>query len=245
MIIGLIPSRLKSTRLFEKPLIKIDGLPVIVHTLKRAMMSKKLDDLYVCTDSYKIAEVVKKNGGKYIITSKNHRNGTERIAEAVKKIKKKFKFVIDIQGDEPTINPKDIDSIANFHLKNLKYDIVIPHTLILNKYNYNQVKILSDLKGKIIYLTRSSAPFDYFKKGLKVKKHLSVISFKKEALIKYSNFQQSYLEKIEGIELLRSLENNQKMGTFEIKSKAHAIDVKKDIKPIIEFFKTDKIRKYY
>ena len=81
MIIGLIPSRLNSKRLKQKPLIKIDGLPIIVHTFKRAMMSKKLDDVYVCTDSLKIADVVKKYGGKFILTSKSHRNGTERIYE--------------------------------------------------------------------------------------------------------------------------------------------------------------------
>ena len=87
MIIGFIPSRLKSTRLHEKPLIEIDGLPLIVHTMKRAMMSKKLDELYVCTDSKKIAEIVNFYGGKSILTSKKHRNGTERIGEALKKNK--------------------------------------------------------------------------------------------------------------------------------------------------------------
>ena len=119
MIVGLIPSRLKSKRLFEKPLIKINGLPVIIHTMKRAMMSNSLDDLYVCTDSLKIANVVDKYGGKFILTSSKNRNGTERIAEALKKIKKKIKLVVDIQGDEPTIKPKDIDKIISFHKKNL------------------------------------------------------------------------------------------------------------------------------
>tara|TARA_B100001057_G_scaffold89349_1_gene85540 strand:- start:15951 stop:16688 length:738 start_codon:yes stop_codon:yes gene_type:complete len=245
MIIGLIPSRLKSKRLFEKPLIKINGFPIIVHTMKRAMMSKTLDDLYVCTDSEKIANVVQKYGGKFILTSSKHRNGTERIAEAIRKIKKKTKLIVDIQGDEPTIKPKDIDEIVKFHKKNLHYDVVIPHFEIDYKNNSNHVKIISDKKGKILYLTRSISPYNFFKKDLKQKKHLSVISFKKDALLKYTKFNQSYLEKIEGIELLRCIENNQKVGTFRIKTQALSMDVKKDIFAIKKFFKTDKIRKLY
>ena len=245
MIVGLIPSRLKSKRLFEKPLIKINGLPVIIHTMKRAMMSNALDDLYVCTDSIKIADVIDKYGGKFILTSSKNRNGTERIAEALKKIKKRIKLVIDIQGDEPTIKPKDIDKIISFHQKNLHFDLVIPHFEINYKDNVNHVKIISDSKGKILYLTRSTAPLNFFNKHIKQKKHLSVISFKKKALINYSKFKQGILEKIEGIELLRSLENNQKIGTFKINTEALSMDVKSDISLIKKFFKTDKISKLY
>ena len=88
MIIGLIPSRLNSKRLKNKPLLKIDGLPIVVHTFKRAKLSKKLDDVIVCADDEKIVDVVKKHGGKALLTSKNHKNGTERIFEVAKKIKK-------------------------------------------------------------------------------------------------------------------------------------------------------------
>ena len=106
MIIGFIPSRLESKRIHQKPLVKIDGLPIIIHTMKRAMLSKKLDDLYVCTNSKEISDLVNAHGGKSIITSSKHRNGTERIAEACKKIKLQSNdIVIDVQGDEPLINP--------------------------------------------------------------------------------------------------------------------------------------------
>ena len=85
MILGLIPSRLNSKRLKEKPLIEIDGLPIIVHSFKRAMLAKKLDDVIVCTDDKKILDVVRSYGGKAELTSKKHRNGTERIYEIAKK----------------------------------------------------------------------------------------------------------------------------------------------------------------
>mgnify|MGYP006153814861 CR=1 FL=1 len=245
MIVGLIPSRLNSKRLFQKPLIKIDGLPIIVHTMRRAMLSNFLDDLYVCTDSLKIAKIVKQYGGKYILTSTKHKNGTERIGEALKKIKKKIKLIVDIQGDEPTINPNDIDKIIKYHLNNLNYDLIIPHIHIDYVENQNQVKIISNKKGKILYLTRAIAPFNFSSKKTKLKKHLSVISFKKTALEKYKNFKESYLEKIEGVELLRALENGQKLGTFKLNGNAFAVDVKKDIKHVRDFFKLDKIRKFY
>ena len=243
MIIGLIPSRLKSTRLFEKPLIKIDGLPVIIHTMRRAMLSNLLDDLYVCTDSTKIAETVSKYGGKFILTSTKHKNGTERIGEAIKKISSKAKLIVDIQGDEPTINPSDIDRVIRFHIKNYNFDIVIPHIDKKNKNNPNYVKIISNSKGKIFYLTRSDVPFSFSKKDIIFKKHLSVITFKKKALEKYIKAKQSELEKIEGIELNRALENNFELGTFRLKNQA--IDVREDIKTIKDFFKRDKIRKLY
>ena len=243
MIIGLIPSRLKSTRLFEKPLLKIDGLPVIIHTMKRAMLSKRIDDLYVCTDSIKIAELVERHGGKYIITSSKHKNGTERIAEGLKKISKNPSLVIDIQGDEPTISPKDIDKVISYHLKNFNYDIIIPHTLVDNILNYNQVKIISNESGKIVFLSRQTVLNR--NKKLKLKKHLSVISFKPAALKKFKKLAQTYLEKIEGIELLRALENGFLLGTTQLNSEAHAVDVKKDIIQVKKFFKKDKYRKLY
>ena len=144
MIIGLIPSRLNSKRLKEKPLLEIDGLPIIVHTFKRAQLSKKLDDVIVCTDHQKIVDVVRGHGGKAILTSKKHRNGTERIYEVAKKIK--ADLIIDIQGDEPLVNQKDIDDVINFHKKNKNFDIVVPSIPVKeNVSSRNLVKIINTI----------------------------------------------------------------------------------------------------
>jgi 3-deoxy-manno-octulosonate cytidylyltransferase (CMP-KDO synthetase) len=97
-ILGLIPTRLNSTRLPQKSLMLINKIPLVVHTYKRALLSKKLDDVYICCDDKKIANVLKKFGVKYIMTSKHHKNGTERIFEGYNKLKKKYDFIIDIQG---------------------------------------------------------------------------------------------------------------------------------------------------
>ena len=159
-IIGLIPVRLKSKRLPRKALLDLEGLPMIVHTFKRAKLSKKLDDLYICTDSKEIIEVCNKFDIKYIKTSSKHKNGTERIAEAAKKLKNVF-LIIDIQGDEPLIKPSDINKVINFHLKNLEYDIIVPYQKINKLLNNNLVKIASS-NNKVFFFSRNNVPFEDF-----------------------------------------------------------------------------------
>ena len=123
-VIGLIPSRLNSTRLLSKALLMIDDLPLIVHTMKRAQLAEVLDEVYVCTDSDKIAQAVEQHGGKFIMTSSEHVNGTERIAEAARDMK--ANYIVDIQGDEPLIDPFHIDTVVREHSKHPDWDILIP-----------------------------------------------------------------------------------------------------------------------
>ena len=244
MILGLIPSRLNSKRLNEKPLLIIDGLPIIVHTFKRALMSKKLDDVVVCCDDKKIRDIVVKHGGKAILTSKKHKNGTERIFEYAKKIKPEF--VVDVQGDEPFVAPKDIDRVINFHKKNSQFDIVVPSMLAEhNVSNRNLVKVVFSENGKILYFSRAQVPFDYKNVKSKFYKDLSIVSFKYEALKKYNKFKEGKIEKIEGIELLRAIENNLNLGTFLATNSGFAVDVNSDLMKAIDLMPSNKIRKLY
>ena len=165
MIIGLIPARLNSKRLPLKPLKKINGISLIGHVLKRALKSKKLNKIVVCADSKMISDEVSKYGVETFMTNINIKNGTERIAEYLKKkdkIKKKLKLVVDIQCDEVFLNPKYLDKIISFHLRNLKkYDVVIPHSLTYERNNKNYVKIISDNDNNVLYLSRSDSPFNF------------------------------------------------------------------------------------
>lgn len=243
MIVGLIPSRLNSKRLKKKPLLEINNLPIIVHTFKRAQLSKKLDKLIVCTDSKLIQNVVRKHGGEAVLTSKKHKNGTERINEISKKIK--ASLIIDIQGDEPLLDPGHIDKVIEFHKKNKHFDIVLPTLKFNNPDQKNIVKVVSDKFNKVLYLSRSVIPFSFKKKANYFNKHLSIISFKPKALKKYCNCKESYLEKVEGVELLRAIENNLSIGTFSIKSNTFSIDIKEDYLKAIEVFKKDKYKNAY
>ncbi len=241
-IIGLIPCRLQSKRLKKKSLLLLNGLPLIVHTYKRSILSKKLNEVYVCTDSVEIIDVLKKYNCKYIKTKNNFNNGTERIA-SVRKNFQNVKLFIDIQGDEPLINPKDIDSVVNFHLKNKNFDIVVPCIETKKTYSKNIVKIIKN-KNKVIYMTRLDAPCEFLKKT-KYYKHLSIISFKPEALRNFSKLKKGHIETIESIELMRAIENDFQVGTFESRSDSFSIDIKKDYLKAKIKMKKDRIQKSY
>tara|TARA_B100000795_G_scaffold57265_1_gene37918 strand:- start:4061 stop:4804 length:744 start_codon:yes stop_codon:yes gene_type:complete len=244
-IIGLIPTRMGSTRLPAKPLLEINNIPLIIHTYKRAIMSKKLDDVIICCDDVKILEVAKKFNARAILTSKKHKNGTERILEGYIKQKKKYDLVIDIQGDEPLLNPKHIDEVINFHKKNFKTDIILPTLNIKNAENTNIVKVITDIKDNVIFLSRTKLPTEFKKKNNSYKKHLSIISFKPEALKKFSKSKKTPLESSEDIELLRAIEIGLKIKTVNLKGDSFSIDVLEDFKKAINQFKKDQIIKYY
>ena len=244
-IIGLIPTRMGSTRLPAKPLLEINNIPLIIHTYKRAIMSKKLDDVIICCDDIKILDAAKKFNAKAVLTSKKHKNGTERILEGYNKQKKKYDLVLDIQGDEPLLNPKHIDEVINFHKRNFKTDIILPSLNIKNAENTNIVKVITDIKDNVIFLSRSKLPTEFKKKNNNYKKHLSIISFKPEALKKFNKSKKTPLESSEDIELLRAIEIGLKIKTVTLKGDSFSIDVLSDFKKAINQFKKDQTIKYY
>ncbi len=243
--VGLIPSRLNSSRLPQKPLLEIEGMPLVIHTYRRAKLSKKLNDVFICCDDDRILKIAKKFNARAILTSPHHTNGTERICEAFVKNKKKYDLILDIQGDEPLISPYHIDKVIDFHKKNRKIDIILPHLLVKNLNNPNVVKIVADKKNKVLYLSRAQIPFEFKANTKFVKKHLSIISFLPEALIKYSKSKKTMLEKIEDVELLRALEIGLNIKTLKMSGDSFSIDVMKDYKNAKLKMKDDKIFKIY
>lgn len=244
-ILGLIPSRIGSKRLHAKALLPINNYPLIVHVYKRAKLSKMLKDVYVCCDHKKIYETVKRYGGQAILTSKKHKNGTERIAEGYKVLKKKYDLILDIQGDEPLINPNHINNVINFHKRNSNADIIVPSLKVKYIQNENIVKVVKDKNNNVLYFSRSSLPYSFKKKTQYLQKHLSIISFKPKALQIYAKSKQTFLEKAEGIELLRALEIGLKIKSPNLSGDSFSIDIKEDyIKAKIRFEK-DRFYKLY
>ena len=245
-IIGLIPVRLKSKRLFEKPLLKLSDYPLFVHVYKRAKLSLLLDDVIVCCDDEKIFNEAKNYNVKCILTSKKHRNGTERIYEGYLKNKKKYDLIVDIQGDEPLLDPTHIDLVIKFHIKNIKADIILPTLKIRSdKDNKSIVKIVKDSKDQVVYLSRSNVPFSFNNKKIFLEKHLSIISFKPDSLKNYIKNDMSHLEKIEGVELLRALEAGMKIKSFNLLGDSFSVDVEPDYLLAKKKIKTDKYYKIY
>ena len=218
---------------------------MIVHVYRRAKISKLLNDVIVCCEDKKVYEVLKKYDCKSIFTSKKHKNGTERIAEAYKKIKKKYDLIVDIQGDEPLINPKQIDKVINFHLKNLNSDIVVPSLKTPVIEDENVVKIVKDINLNVLYISRLKVPYGFIKKNKYLNKHLSIISFKPGALLKFASSKQTYLEKMEGVELLRALEIGLKIKSPNLLGDSFAVEVKRDYLKAKNYIRKDKFYKFY
>lgn len=220
----LIPSRLNSTRLPGKALLDIGGLPMVVRVFKQAEKCMDIADVYVCTDSDEISKVVKSFGGKVIMTSRNHQNGTTRIAEA-KSFLPSYDLYVDVQGDEPFINPEHITEVIKCHVS-YKPDIVLP-VLSINETKDSDVKVVTDISGRVLYLSRSKIPFHYVRNS-EYLKHLSIISFSPNALDKYASLPMSNLESIEGVELLRAVENGMHIQTVKLVGDSFSIDTKLD-----------------
>ncbi len=244
-VLGLIPSRLGSKRLPQKGLLPINNLPLVIHTYRRSKLSKLLDDVYICCDDKKTLDIAKKYGANAILTSKKHQNGTERIYEGYKKLNKKYDLIVDIQGDEPLISPKHIDKVISYHFKNLSAQIILPTMKIRTLINQNLIKVITDLKNNVLYLSRAQIPFEFNSINKNMKKHLSIISFKPDALKKFSLSKKTPLEKIEDIELLRALEIGINIKSIDLKGDSFSVDVKSDYFRAKKKMLTDKYFKIY
>ena len=183
---------------------------------------------------------------KVILTSKNHKQGGDRIFEAYKKLKRKFDQVVDIQGDEPLIDPLNINQVVKFHRKNKIYDIILPNLPTNFTRDPNLVRLIFNKFKEVLYLTRSDTPYQFVSKTNKIFKHLSVISFKPSALEKFAKFcYKSKLENLEDIELLRAIDLGLKIKTFSLKGDSFSIDVKKNLIEARKRIKKDRYYKFY
>ena len=246
-ILALIPTRLNSRRLPAKALLPINNIPLIMHVYKRALLSKKINDVVICCDDKKIFNVVKKFGAKVIMTSKHHPNGTDRICEAFKKLKNKndYNLIVDIQGDEPLVSPIHIDKVIEFHLKNLDADIILPNLKIKSTNNTNIVKLVTNKKNEVIYISRANVPYEFRSQSKYQKKHLSVVSFKPESLLTFGKSKISDLEKIEDIELLRAIDIGLKIKTIDLKGDSFSIDIFEDYQKAKIRISRDRYFKFY
>ena len=176
-VLGLIPTRLNSTRLPQKALLPINKIPLVIHTYKRAKLSKKISDVYIFCDDQKIKSTAKKFGAKVLVTSKNHKNGTERINEAYKKLKKKYDLIVDIQGDEPLISPYHIDKVVNYHIKTITYDLILPTLQIKPSNTTTLVKVILNNNKSVMYISSSHIPLSFPNNQNQSSKHFYLISF--------------------------------------------------------------------
>ncbi len=241
-VIGLIPARLESSRLPNKAILDICGLPMIIHTLKRSMMAKSLDDVYVATDSTVIAEVVEKHGGKVLITSSEHQTGSDRIAEAAQYLD--ADIIVNIQGDEALVDPNSIEKGVKGLLES-EAEVSILLTPYSKKNSPSDIKAVVNLRNEIMYFSRTDIPSDARVTVDKVLKGYHIVSFRKDFLLQYARMEQTPLEKIEYNEYLRILENGYKIQGVMVESDAISVDTAEDLEYVQSLMESDELFKRY
>lgn len=226
---GLIPARIGSSRLKDKALRDLHGLPMVVHVAKRTQLAKSIDEVVVCTDHDGIAMACLKNGIKVCITPSACRNGTERIYVASERMDvSEDDIIIDVQGDEPLVDPEAIDKVVSQTIQNREnFDIVLPHLIGCPTDSVNYVKVVAS-GHNVLYLTRSDAPHP-FSADPPLKKHLSVIGFSYGSLKQFYSLPQGELERVEGVELLRALEGGMTIFTFPVDGDTFSVDIEADL----------------
>jgi len=228
-IIIIIPSRLASTRLPNKPLAIINGKTMIQRVFEQAKKTN-FKDILIATDSQLIGDEVSKFGGNYIITDPALPSGTDRVYSAIKNLNKDFDIIVNLQGDLPNIDPSVIESCIEL-AKNSDCDIATVASIIKDKSeitNPNVVKIAIAQNHQALYFSRSPIPYSkdldqtYYH-------HIGIYAFKKSALEKFINLTPSFLEKRESLEQLRALENNMKIAVKIVDTHPLSVDTADDL----------------
>lgn len=200
-------------------------------------LKSALDFVIVATDSDEIFDVVNSFGGNAVMTSADHVSGTDRCREALNSIQESFDLVINIQGDEPFINPEQINQVISI-LENTKAEIatlISPAMNMEEVENPNRVKAVTAMDGKALYFSRYGIPFPRNREGLKPEDyliHLGIYGFAASALQKTKNLTSSSLEKTEGLEQLRWLQNGMSIYTSITNERADSVDTREDLRAI-------------
>jgi len=230
-ILGIIPARYASTRFPGKPLTPICGKPMIEWVYKNASDSLLIDDLIIATDDKRIETAVKSFGGQVMMTNSNHLSGTDRCAEVVQLLEgeKSYDIIINIQGDEPLVNAKDIDTLINL-LKRTEVQIgtlIYPSENRADINNLNRVKVLFKNDGKAFRFARQlpevrlKLPF-YLHKGM--------YGFKTQTLLEITQLEASQNEMKEKLEQLRWLDHSCPIHIAKVKTAGIGVDVPEDVR---------------
>jgi len=237
-IICVIPARYASTRLPGKPLKDICGKPMICRVYDRAKLAKNISEVIVATDDDRIFQAVEKNSGRAMMTRADHKTGTDRLAEVAEKFSD-ADVVINVQGDEPLIEPALIEELAaQFEDENLQMATVATELTDAEEMkNPNNVKVVIDKNNNALYFSRSLIPYPRNEGKSKVFKHIGIYAYRRNFLLDYAKMQPTELEQAESLEQLRALENGFKIRVIKSDCKFVGVDTEEDLKLVNEIYK--------
>lgn len=235
--IGIIPARFASTRFPGKPLADINGKIMIQRVYEQAKKSTALHHVVVATDDERIQQAVMDFGGEVVMTSTVHQSGTDRCLEALEKLDRSFDIVVNIQGDEPFISPEQVDLILScFHSENTEIATLVK--LIENDqelWNTNKPKVLMDEDDFAIYFSRQCIPFlrnvpkESWLETFNFYKHIGMYAYRADTLREICELKPSRLERAEGLEQLRWIENGYKIRTAITDEESLSVDSPEDL----------------
>ena len=227
----IIPARYDSTRFPGKLLQDLLGRSILQHVYTNCLKSELVSKVIIATDDERIAEHCRDHFMDYVMTKGSHNSGTDRIAEAISNMKGAFDCVINVQGDEPLVSSKEINSLINL-MAAKRCDIGTLYRTGINRRinNPGEVKLTTNNKNKVLYFSRSTIPYQRdSKKAYAVKYHLGMYAFKPEILDAITNIGSSELETLEKLEQLRWLENDYSIFATEVDYKGIGIDTEQDL----------------
>jgi len=248
--ICIIPARMNSSRFPGKPLADALGIPVVIHVAKRCGLSKNIDLVAVATCDVEIAEVCAKFGIQAIMTGDHHERCTDRVSEAVSKLKEPVKeedLILMVQGDEILVTPKMLDDvILDYQMNNFPVTNLLSR--IYNESDHgdpNVVKVVSSPDQRALYFSRSPIPSTYRDKNAVSYQQTGVIGFSASFLNKFSTLAQTPLEKIESVDMLRVLEHGLPLRVIYTETETVAVDVPYDLERARQVLSKDELVKEY
>ena len=236
-IIAVIPAHMASVRFPGKILFAFHGLPMIEHVRRRALLSQAISDVIVATCDEDIASVVRGFGGKVVMTAKTHKNGTSRVAEAIKELD--CTHVILLQGDEPLLLPRHVDTLANAILANPNGDAwnatgPIENYEELDRHSF--VKCAVSQSGRIMHCFRRTPSHSSFEKQLEfVRKILGIIAYRKDFLMKITSMASTRVELAEFIEQMRILENDYSLQSVSVDPSVPSVNEPNEVDVVLDY----------
>jgi 3-deoxy-manno-octulosonate cytidylyltransferase (CMP-KDO synthetase) len=233
--LGIIPARWASTRFPGKPLHSIAGKPLLQRVWESSRRAKRLDHLIIATDDFRIAEAAFAWGAEVAMTSASHASGTDRIAEIAAKARE-FAHIVNIQGDEPMIDPKLIDRLVRELQRDQKLEMITaahPFADPREAESSHQVKVVVNKKNEALYFSRSAIPFardaaarpHYFR-------HQGIYGYRRDLLLRFVRWKPTPLERMESLEQLRALENGVRIKVVMTGSGSPGVDTPEDAQMI-------------
>lgn len=233
-VVGIIPARWASTRFEGKVLAMIQDKPMIQHVWERSKKCELLSDVVIACDDDRVVVAAEQFGARTILTSKDHASGTDRIAEAMEHVD--ADIIINIQGDEPLIDPAVIDALAAALMKDQSCSMATVIKVLTTKKELkdpNVVKVVVDGEMNALYFSRSVIPFDRDQTEETIYyKHLGIYAYRKDFLLSFKSLPKSNLEKVEQLEQLRALEFGYKIKTVVTDVETVGVDTPEDLRRV-------------